>query len=92
MSPYIRALSVLPSKYVTNWFNAATFFNTQYTSELLKENYFITMDAFLETAIWAVRYINKKEQCIETITDTALSEKDCKVIINNHRLKQLLFE
>lgn len=65
---------VRSSEYVNRWFDAANFFNTTYTSELLPNNHFITCDNFMSRDIWALRQISGDG--IDTIFQGD-SEQDC---------------
>jgi len=76
MEAYTYCKEHLPTEYVNKWFGAKGFFNTKYTSGILKGNYFITCDHFLGGKQWALRYVNKLEGRIDTIEGSPFSSKE----------------
>jgi len=67
-------------QYINNWFSAASFFNTFYTSELINQDYFITGDNWMSSKIFAVRQITPTG--IETIAGPLDSIKDAENFLN----------
>jgi hypothetical protein len=74
MKPKQLAAQLLDPTYVKNWFNAGSFFNTVYTSDVIQGKYFITHDKFMHSDIWALRGINREG--IETLLQGD-SEQEC---------------
>jgi hypothetical protein len=74
MKPRQLAAQLLDSTYVKNWFNAGSFFNTVYTSDVIQGKYFITHDKFMHSDIWALREINSDG--IDTLLQGD-SEQEC---------------
>ena len=76
-----KASELLPTKYVSNWFGASDFFNTQSTSVIRKGLYFITHDKFMTSDIYALRFINAHDECIDTIVSGTKAE--CEEALKN---------
>lgn len=56
------------SEYIFNWFDADSFFSTQYLTGILKEQYFIVCDkGFLGSDIYSVKKIS--DQSISTVSE-----------------------
>ncbi len=76
-----RAFEIIRSSgYVKRWFAAENFFNTKYTSGVLRGCYFITCDKWMSSEIWALRHMtgdgidtvftgNSKEECLEAMKE-----------------------
>ena len=78
--------TIKDQEYVRRWFDASSFFNTVYTSDVYKgdegEQYFITKDRFMNSTIWALRLIT--EEGIETIGQGD-SEDECFKFMHEHQ-------
>jgi len=61
------AKDYLPDTYLNNWFDADSFFGTEFITGLLKGCYFITLDHFMTSEIYALRKI--VDHKIETMSN-----------------------
>ena len=78
---YKKALEIVRSSdYVKRWFDAANFFNTFHTSDIMNGCYFITGDSWMSGDIWALRHITGDG--IDTVHHCD-NEADCLAVLED---------
>ena len=71
-----------PQEYIDSWFGADGFFGTNYLTGVLKGKYFITLDYFMDSEIFAVREIAPAE--ILTVASKMDSLEEAKMWIKEN--------
>ena len=71
-----------PQKHIDNWFGADGFFGTNYLTGVLKGKYFITLDYWMDSEIFAVREIAPTE--IITVASKLDSLEEAKMWIKEN--------